>query len=163
MATRHEFAFTFDIPFIKAALRRDILWRGYVIGGVLLILAGVLRFANGYWEPLMSGACGVGALAAVWCIHKLWATMAQRVFEMWTKQSPSGVIRYELDDDVFAVVTETSRAEFKWNALRRLWCYDDVWLLEIVKMQSVFFPPDQAPREARDYIAERCRASGVRV
>jgi hypothetical protein len=36
-------------------------------------------------------------------------------------------------------------------------------LIEIVKKQNVFFPPDQVRTEVRDYIVERCQAAGVRV
>ena len=69
----------------------------------------------------------------------------------------------ELDDEGFSVVHESSRSHFTWQGLRRLWRYDDVWLVEILKMQSVFFPPDQVREEVRDYILERCRAAGIRV
>ncbi len=160
---RHEFQFTFDIAFIKAALRRDVLWKGYVRGGAFLVVAVIMRWVYGHWEPLITGALVLGSIFIVWRFHSHLGTIARRVFDMWTKLSPAGVIRLELDDEGLSVVHENSRSRFAWQGLRRLWRYDDVWLVEIVKMQSVFFPPDQVREEVRNYIVERCRAAGVRV
>ena len=163
MATRHEFQFRFDVPFLRAALRRDVLWRGYVMGGIVVALVPGMRLWLGYWHPWLSGFLLAAAAVSVWRFHAMLGRAAGRVFELWSKQSPGGVIRYELDDEGFSVVLENSRSRFSWNGLRRLWRYDDVWILEIVKMQSVFFPPGPVPGEVRDYIVERCRSAGVRV
>ena len=105
----------------------------------------------------------LGAVMIVWRFYALLEKVARRVFDLWTKQSPGGVIRYELDDEGFSVVLENGNSRFSWEGLRRLWRYHDVWLVEILKMQSVFFPPDQAPEEVREFIVERCQAAGVRV
>lgn len=159
----HQFEFTFDPDFIRAALRRDVLWRGYVLAGLLLILALVARFLLGIWNLTLTTSFVLASVFIIWLFHRLLRGIATRVCNMWTTQAPDGVIRYELDDDGFNVVTTNSRARFEWQYLRRLWCYEDVWLLEIVKMQSVFFPPDQAPAAAMDFIVERCRAADVRI
>ena len=163
MVVRHAFEFGFDIPFIKAALRRDLLWKGYLLAGGLLLLAVVLRLTSGSWDPVLTRALALGAVVVSWSFHSLLGKFAGRVFDLWARQSPNGIIRYELGDETFAVVAGASRSEFQWKGLRRLWRYDDAWMLEIVKMQSVFFPPDEVPREVLDFIVERCAASGVRV
>ncbi len=163
MAHVHQFDFSFDVAFLKNAMRRDFLWRGYVIGGLLLVLGIVMRFVNGHWELYMTGVCLGGAPMIVMVFHRLLTRIAMRLHALWSLQSPSGVIRYELDEDGFSVVFDTSRSSFKWNGLRRLWCYHDVWLIEILEMQSVFIPPAQVPQESLEYIVERCRAAGVRV
>ena len=35
----------------RAALRRDLLWKGYVIGGLMLVLPVALRLWQGRWDP----------------------------------------------------------------------------------------------------------------
>ena len=159
----HEFEFSFDVAFIKAAMRRDILWKGYVIAGLMLALPLFTRLISGAWDLWVLGVALVGAVVIIWRFCSLLNKLGKRVFELWTLQSPSGKIQYQLDDEGFVVIAGESRSRFEWQGLRRLWRYDDAWLVEIVKMQSVFFPPDQAPVAAREFMVERCRHAGVRV
>ena len=159
----HEFEFSFDVSFIKAGLRRDLMWKGYVLAGMLLVLSWIMRMVQGFWEPITTCAFVLGAVLVLWRFHCLLDRIAGRVFELWRDQSPDGVVRYELDDEGFSVVLEHGNSRFTWQGLQRLWRYNDVWLVEVVKAQSVFFPPDQAPAEVRDFIVERCQDAGVRV
>ena len=111
----------------------------------------------------MIGAVVAGTVAIActlaWKLH----TASRRIFEFWSKQSPGRSIRYVLDDEGFDVQLEHSSARYTWKGLRRLWRYSDVWIVEIVKNLSVFFPPDAVPAEVREYVVERCRDAGVRV
>lgn len=158
----HSFEFNFDIPFIKAALRRDILWRGYVAaGGVVVVMVG-LRLWSGVWSKWTTAILAGIALGAVIAIHRVLNRIASRIHELWIQLSPSGVLRYELDPVGFTVIQGSSRSRFEWAKLRRLWRYDDVWLIEIVKMQSSFFPPREVDPEALEYIVDRFRAAGIR-
>ncbi len=158
----HEFEFRFDVPFVKNALRRDFLWRGYLMGGTFfVVMMGVMRLWFGHFDPMISTTCILGSLAIAVSFHYKLGKYARRVCEIWSKQSPSGIIRYELDEEGLTVRFDHAHSRFEWTGLRKLWCYSDVWLLEIVKMQSVFFPPEQVACEAKDYIRERCRAAGV--
>ena len=69
---------------------------------------------------------------------------------------------YRLHPDAIEVKMPNGTARHEWKGLRRLWRYHDIWLIEIVKMQSVLFP-STAPQEARDYVVERCTEAGVRM
>ena len=160
---KHEFQFTFDVPFIKAALRRDLLWKGYVLGGIMVALALVMHLLYGTVYIWFTATLLFMAGFVIWRFHAMLTKISRRVFDLWTRQSPSGLIHYELDEEGFSVVLDQSRSRYHWEGLRRLWRYDDVWLIEIVKMQSTFFPTDQAPDKVREYIVERCRSAGVRV
>ena len=160
----HEFEFRFDVPFVENALRRDFLWRTWLIGLVfsLLTLVG-FRLVFGQFVPTVV----VASVAALFIIgfagHFKLKRIATRICELWKTQSPSGTIRYRLDEEGVDVHFDNAQSRFEWASLRKLWCYPDVWMLEVVKMQSLFFPPDQAPQEARDYIRARCEAAGVPV
>jgi len=160
---RHEFQFTFDVPFIKAALRRDVIWKGYVAAGLILAIGVALRWWVGHWVLWATAFMLLCAIFVVWRFYFALDSIGKRVHELWIKQAPDRVIRYQLDDDGFDIVMQNARTHYDWKGLRRLWCYHDAWLIEIVRMQSVFFPPEGVSEEIRDYIVERCRASGVRV
>lgn len=160
---QHEFQYTFGVPFLRTALRRDHLWRGYVAGALLLLLPVAARLLLGQWTPSMIVVAVVAGGFVSWRGHRRLEGLAETTAELWTTQSPSGVVRFVLDDDGFEVRMDRSHARYAWSDLRRLWRYDDVWMIEVVKMQSVFFPPDCAQPEAMDFLAERCRAAGVKV
>lgn len=160
---KHAFQFEFDVPLIKAGIRRDLMWKGYLMASVMLVAAIAARVSYGYWDPVLTGVLILGAIVIVWRFHGMLNRFASQIFELWSTQSPSGVMRFELNDDGFSVVLDKSRSDFEWAGLRRLWRYDDVWLIEIVKGQSVFFPPDRTSDEVRDYLVERCRSANVRT
>ena len=159
----HQFEFGFDAAFMRAALRRDFYWR---IGYANLALGAVLlgtRLWVGQFTPVTIGIVLAGSAFVTWWLLRLLGTCARRIDELWAQQSPDRRIRYELDDDGFDVVMENAKARYEWKGMRRLWRYPDVWILEIVKNMSVFFPPAAVPQEVRDFIVERCRSAGVRV
>ena len=160
---RHQFEFSFDTTFLRRALRRDLLWKGYVLAGAFVLLAVGLRVAYGRWEPWVTAVSLGGALIVILRFHALLRQAAKRVDDLWLLQSPSRRVCLELDDEGFDVVMESARSRYRWEDMRRLWRYPDVWMIEIVRMQSVLFPSDSAPDEAREFIVERCRAHGVRT
>ena len=160
---KHAFEFTYDIPFVKNALRRDLLWKGYLAAGIFIALIFVIRWSYGYFDPVFTTAFGIGSVVMVWRIHAVLDKGAKRVCELWDKLSSNRQIRYELDDEGFVIALQESRSRYEWSGLRRLWRYDDVWLIEIVKMQSAFFPPDQVSDEVKEYITQCCQKAGVRT
>jgi len=70
---------------------------------------------------------------------------------------------FRFDDDGFDVVVGSATNRYAWRGMRRPWRYPDVWLLEIVKNMSVFFPPQAASDEVQAYVVKRCRDAGVGV
>ena len=160
---RYEFQYTFDEPFLRTALKRDIAWRGvYAMIAFAAILLGMWLWTREL-TPLVLGIVGVGVVFVWALLFRAWRLGAARVVELWTKQSPERVMAFRLDDDGFDVDVGSAHTRYTWAGLRRLWRYSDVWIIEIVKNLSVFFPPEAAPEEARAFIVERCKANGVRV
>ena len=163
MEPRYEFSYTFDLAFVRRALRRDHSWK-YLLGpGLLLPLLVASRLIRGTFDPLVVGTVVAGIVFLTWFVHFKYARGTQAVFDFWSKLSPDHTMRFRLDDEGFDLLLESSEARYEWSGLRRLWRYDDVWLIEIVKNVSAFFPPDVAPTEAREFIVDRCRAAGVRI
>lgn len=162
-APAHEFRFAFDREFLRAGLRRDYVWRAWFVATVYIALgiAGALYFPQ-FRFALVGGFGMAGGLVAVLVMRKF-NGLVDATFEHWAKLAPTKSVRVLLDDDGFAVEMENGSSRYAWRDLRRLWRYPDVWAIEIVKMQSVLFPPSAAPDAARDFIIERCRAAGIRV
>lgn len=163
MEATYEFSYTFDLAFIRRALRRDHSWK-YLLGpGLLLPLLLVSRGILGTFDPVVVGVVIGGIVVLTWFVYFKFARGTKTFFDFWSKLSPNHTVRFRLDDEGFDLLLESSEARYEWAGLRRLWRYDDVWLIEIVKNVSAFFPPDEAPAEAREFIVERCRAAGVRI
>lgn len=160
---RHSIEFEFDVPFIRAGLRRDFAWRAALLAGLMAGLLLASRLWLGVFHPFLLAAVGAGTAVVLLRLHLAFRSAAQCTYELWSRQSPSRRIRFELDDEGFRVVLDQSNVRYEWRGLRRLWRYPDVWIVEIVKHLSVFFPPGAASEEARAYVVERCRAAGVRV
>lgn len=160
---RHAFSFRFDKAFIRRALRRDRNWG--VIKVLILYAIATPLVLFGFDDPgrLTYGILGGGFLATMTFVLTLYAKAATSVHTIWLRQSPSQTIRYELDDDGFSIHMENASSRFEWQGLRQLWRYPDVWLIEIVKKQSAFFPPSEAPPEALAFIEQKCRDSGAKV
>ena len=103
------------------------------------------------------------ALGTILVVMVLVLIMLERkVFEIWLKQSPNRRLTYRLDDDAIVVETESGNARYEWKGLRRLWRYGDVWLIEIVRNMSVFFPTS-APEAVREFVVSRCREAGIKT
>jgi hypothetical protein len=158
-----EFAFRFDRGLIRSALRRDYAWRPVV---AILLLVGALvghRAWAGHFDGLIVALVASGTIAVIGVFIVTFRGLVERTFQLWSRQSPSGNMRFVLDDEGFTVCMDQTTSRYHWQGLRRLWRYHDVWIVEIVKNQSVLFPPEAASAEKREFIVERCRRAGVRV
>lgn len=163
MDVRHEFEYAFDEAFLRTALKRDLFWRGvYATAALGLVLLGVWLWL-GRVTPTILAILGVGVLVLWALLYRLWRKAARGILELWTRQSPDRIQRFRLDDEGFEVCMGASTSRYTWKGLRRLWRYGDVWLIEIVKNMSVFFPPDAPSDAAKDFLVERCREAGVRT
>lgn len=160
----HEFSTTFDVAFIRNGIRRDLYWRIAAIVAVFLVaVAGVAWIAGSPpWRFPINVALVAGAVTGVILIPWKITNVARRTFTYWQRLSPDRTIDYRLFPDAVEVKMPNGTARHEWAGMRRLWRYEDIWLLELVRNMSVLVPAD-APADARAYIAERCRESGVRV
>ena len=159
-----EFEFTFTETFIRNALKRDVIWRLVVL--VLVFLMGVAAIAwlmgARPWELPTMPALVAGLIAGAIAIPLKFNSIVKRTFAVWERLAPDRTISFRLFAEAIEVKMPNGNARHEWRGMRRLWRYHDIWLLEIVKLNSVLFPSD-APQDARDYVVERCTAAGVRI
>jgi len=160
---RYTFSFRFNKAFIQAALRRDRNWGIAKVLILYAIAAPLVLFGLDAHSNLTYGILGGGLLATMTFVLVLFHKAATSVHTIWQRQSPSNTIRYDLDDDGFSIHMENASSRFEWQGLRQLWRYPDVWLIEIVKKQSAFFPPHAAPEAALTFIEQKCRNGGAKV
>ncbi|MCK5945227.1 MAG: hypothetical protein KAI24_24780 [Planctomycetes bacterium] len=160
---QHTFSFTFDRPFVRRALRRDRNWAVVKVVALYALATPAALFGVDGLEPLVYGLLGGGFVATLALALALFHKAGNAVYDLWLRQSPSRTIRYELDDDGFAIHMDHASSRFAWRGLRRLWRYPDVWLIEVVRKQSAFFPPEGAGAEALAFIEQRCSQAGVRT
>ncbi len=158
-----EFSFRFDRRLARNALKRDHYWRPLLSVGLLVMVLAAYRVYVGSFHPVVVGVAGLGMVVVVGRFVITFRNLVEHTFQLWSRQSPSGAARIRLDDDGFSLEMDRATSRYDWSDLCRLWRYRDVWLIEIVKNQSVVFPPDDASQEIRDFIVERCRSVGVRV
>ena len=162
MSQAYAFSFTFDHVFIRDALRRDWVWRYWLLAVAVAAIGGFIAWRSD--DPAVYASAFGVATIFTWALGKYgFSCLVDRTFRMWSLQAPSHTVTLRLDDEGFAVEMENGSARYAWGSLRRLWRYPDVWAFEIIKMQSVIFPPDAAPVEVQEFIVERCRAAEVRV
>lgn len=159
-----EFQHTFTEQFLKDGMKRDVVWRLHAAAGAALVGMGAVAWLLGHppWTPTMGIALAAGAFATVLIVPRKFRQLVRRAFALWEQQAPDHVVTYRLDHEAIEVITRNSRARHAWRSMRRLWRYDDVWLIEVVKMQSVLFPSD-APEAARAFVVARFEEAGLRT
>lgn len=159
----HSFTFTLDRRLAHDALKRDHRWRPAAGLALLVVAAIVYRMLVGRLDAIVFGMLVLGALLVVVVSLVTYRALLERTHQLWRRQAPDGSATLRADDAGFVVESGRATVRYAWGDLRRLWRFPDAWLLEIVKQQSVVFPPTAASAEALTFIEERCRQAGVRV
>lgn len=162
----HECEFRFDREFIRRALRRDHFWwslyRILFFLGIMALL-GVYYGFGIFRNSTILGIVGLGLAFLIALGFRIYRKSIDITLQVLERQSPDRSIRLVADNDYIALHFQEAHQRYRWQDLRRLWRYPDVWLIEIVKNQSIPVPPDQVPPQMRDFITERCRAAGLKV
>jgi hypothetical protein len=166
--TAYEIDLEFSREFLRKALRRDHFWWGLyrqlIFLGVAIPAAWLVA---GDWrvllvpQVLITFGAGVILILAL-CAYRFRRTIALG-FERWQQQSPSGKFHYRATAEALHVTLDNASETYPWKNFRRLWRYSDIWLLEVIKNNSVLFPVESAPPEMQDFIVECCRLAGVRM
>ena len=121
----------------------------------------VVAWAFGAKTWLVGIPLGVALLPLVFFLRL--RISVYRTYELWRKQSPTHTIRYLADADGLTVELGHAQSRHAWTSFRRLWRYPDIWMLEVVRMQSVLFPPREASEAMNAFIVDCCRGKGVRI
>ena len=159
-ASESEFEFTFDRGFLHRAHWRDYYWRPLALSAPLAAYLAYRHFTG-----TLGGNLGLWIGVTILAIFALslffYLRRIARVYSTWQRLSPeTKTLRFRVSETGIACLTENSQERVEWSKLFRLWIYADVWILEILKMQSMVFPPSAALESTRDQIVEHCRSAG---
>lgn len=159
----HALVYTFDLDFLRVAMRRDYYWKGLYLIVAFAVLYVAARLLPGAGSNLLAYA--IGATLPLFLVALLWMLRmsAKRTYELWKLQAPDEKLELSFDDDGFDVRFQAGSTRYEWSGIRRLWRYHDVWLIEVVKNVSVFFPPEAATPETLDFVVARCEEAGVKT
>jgi Ni/Fe-hydrogenase subunit HybB-like protein len=76
-------------------------------------------------------------------------------------ESPQSTWRFT--DDAVSVESDIGRSEFKWQIIKKLWRFDDVWLLVYTNQTYSTLPIADVPEVAKQFIVDRVRSHGGKV
>ncbi len=76
-------------------------------------------------------------------------------------ESPQAIWRFT--DDAFSVGSDIGQAEFSWRIVKKLWRFDDVWLLFYTNQTYSTLPVGEIPDEVKQFIVDRIRSHGGKV
>ena len=161
-APRFEHEFPISKELLRNAARRDI--RDLLLMSLLLYAAlmGAVYWFYGSFDTPTWVVVVVGVVIILLIVRHRFRRAIDALADLLHKTNPDGLMRVLVDDEGFTSEAGDSRTRFAWSALVQLWCYPDVWLLQVGPKVSVILPPD-APEPMREFVVARCRAAGVRV
>ena len=160
--TTHRVTLRFDREFLAAALARDYRRRAVVSVTVFALGIALVLFLL-YGPEVFTTISGVVYLAAVVAVilANVWRLRraVDRAHEIWTLQSPSGIVHYDVDDEGLHIHMDKAEVRYPWTDIHRLREYPEVWLLELGPRANLYFPVEVASAAARELVRERCGGS----
>lgn len=76
-------------------------------------------------------------------------------------ESPTASWRFT--EENIAVESDVAKAEYKWNIVKKLWRFDDVWLLLYANQTYSTLPIADVPEEVKDFIVRKVRSTGGKI
>ncbi len=132
-----------------------------VIGPVVLLLAWGLWFVSGgksWLTATLIVLCLVLIIISI-AVYFVYRHRSLRIFR--EMESPQAT--WKFTDDSLSVESDIGRSEFKWQIIKKLWRFDDVWLLFYANQTYSTLPVADVPEEVKQFIVERVRSQGGKV
>ena len=140
---------------------RRFIARETVVGG-LVAAAVIVATALGYDVPvlfLVLGAIG-GLLAGLGTT--IYFVVRGRSLDLFERMG-SPTVEWTFTDDGIALKSELGQVVTKWKAVRKVWLFDDLWLVFFSKLSYSTLPIDDVPADARRFVIERLREAGAEI
>lgn len=164
----YRFQFEFDRAFVRRGFLPNHRWRClYIVLYIAFVAcAGAFLFdpwSSAFRDPSFLAILALSLVVLLFLRFLALGRGVQRTCELWSREAPDRILDYHLTADGLTLTMKNAEVRRKWSDFRRLWRYEGVWLLEIVKNHSLFYPVDSAPEGASEFLVERFREAGVRV
>jgi len=132
-----------------------------IIGPIVLLLACGLWFVTGTMPWLTATLIALCCILIIVSIA-VYFVYRYRSFKVFREmESPRATWRFT--DDAFSAESDIGRAEFKWRVVKRLWRFDDVWLLFYANQTYSTLPVADLPEDVKHFIVDRVQSHGGKV
>jgi len=160
----HETTLIYDESLVRRAVRcywRRSLGAGYwvALAMVVVSLGFLVTQETQTWILVTLTATTVLALgfAALSYIVHLRSSMGR------FRRMDVPFAKLTVDDEIFAISSSMGEAKLKWNVIRELWKFDDLWLILYAQGGFNVLPVTCVPPPMREFIEARVTAAGGRV
>lgn len=159
---------SYKLKYSETLIREGILayWRKQI--GILFPLVTVLLTAylayllatgNRSWLVGVLGTVIFLAfitMAASYVVH-----MGRSLKRLRRMKRPEAVL--ELGEERFKVTSDIGSSEIQWSLVRKLWRFENIWLLFFSGSEFMSIPVAELPAEARSFIEARLVANGAEI
>ena len=161
---KYEITAMFDEEFVRRTTRRFLLkslgWDYFAAFFILLaIFIGMLGVGKRDW---MVGALGTivffgfAIAVTVWCIY-----MRRALSTFRKMQTPE--VRFAIDASGISVSSELGSGSINWQAIQKMWCLPEAWLLFVSKGAYSTIPTACLPPEAKQLIVDKLTQHGAKI
>lgn len=150
--------------FIKNAVRA-YWWKniGPIFPSVSLLLAAlvVYRVLDGdrSWFVGVIGAVVIIGFAVM--VSSYFVHLGRSLSRLRRMKTPEATL--ELSEDRFKLVSDIGASEIQWSLIKKIWCFEHVWLLLFTGSEFLTLPIDGLSEETKTFIVERAKANGAKV
>lgn len=159
---------SYKLKYSEALIREGILayWRKQ-IGITFPLVAMLLGAYFGYLVVAGNRSWWVGVLGTV--VVLAFATMAASYFvhlgrslkRLRRMKSPEAVL--ELGEERFKVTSDIGSSEIQWSLVRKLWRFENIWILFFSGDEFMLIPAAELPLEVRSFIEAKLVANDAEI
>lgn len=161
---RYEVTAQYSEALVKTVTRRFLAkffgW-GYLIA-CLVVLAGVIVLVALGQRGWFVGALGAVAVVAVLVAVRAWVVFHRRALGTLRRMN-NPVATFTFDDDGIAVSSDLSTGTLKWQAVHKLWCFPEAWLLFVAKGVYSTLPTACLTEEVKHLIVHKLKEQGTEI
>lgn len=161
---KHEVTAAYTEALVKTATRRFIrkfLGWDYLAMWLVMLVAFVVMIALEQRGWLV-GALGALIVLSAGVAIMVWVTFHRRALGTLRKMT-TPVATFTFDEDGIAVSSDLSTGTLKWQAVQKLWCFPEAWLLFVAKGAYSTIPTACLTEEAKQFIVSRLKEQGTKI
>jgi Mn2+/Fe2+ NRAMP family transporter len=160
----HDIVVTYDQSIINSAAKH--FWmkstsRHFLIGVAILAAAFALWF-YGRSQNWLTATLIALSFIYLFIAIALFFVVRRRSMKIFREmESPTASWRFTQEG--FSIHSDVGKSEFQWRILKKLWCFDDVWLLLYANQTYSTLPASKIPEETKAFIVQQVRLHGGEV
>jgi purine-cytosine permease-like protein len=155
---KYEIEINYSRELIKSAIQQ--LWikwclKHIIIITVLFLYALVMRFIWNMtnWLPTTLAALSIIAIFVEISVYFVYRHRSLSLFERM--KSPQ--VSWCFDEDFISVEADTGSAKFKWDIIKKLWCFSNAWVFMYVNNTISILAIDSIPIETQEFVIKKIR------